>query len=333
MTDANGRELAELEQAASLLRDAITVDAPPPGLKGKVLLAVELAATEQAPAPRPPRRRFRLAFGAGALAAAAAILLLALQLGGPAGELELRAVLGSPNGAEATVEVRKTGIGRVIQLQTDELPILPKGDYYELWFVGPGDTPARPNRISAGTFHPDENGRSEVTFAAAVDPALFPVLSVTAEPGDGDPRPTGPEVLRSGPSRDRDRDAGADPLTEPGDRGGVEADAAVRGRGAHRAADVPDAVHGDLARAAGELLQDVRAGAEGERVGPADVPCRERDGLLDEVPPTRGRRGSASDDGRERSDGLALAVDGQHDAPRGRRRRASSSETASSWPS
>jgi Anti-sigma-K factor rskA len=199
LTDANGRELAELEQAASLLRDAITVTTPPPGLKGKVLLAVEQAATGQvqAPAPRPPRRRFRLAFGAGALAAAAAILLLTLQLGGPAGELELRAVLSSSNGVEATVEVRKTGIGRVIQLQTDELPILPKGDYYELWFVGPGDTRARPNRISAGTFHPDENGRSEVTFAAAVDPALFPVLSVTAEPGDGDPRPTGPEVLCS----------------------------------------------------------------------------------------------------------------------------------------
>jgi len=35
-----------------------------------------------------------------------------------------------------------------------------------------------------------------VTFAAAVDPVKYPVLSVTAEPGDGDPRPTGPEVLR-----------------------------------------------------------------------------------------------------------------------------------------
>jgi len=30
-----------------------------------------------------------------------------------------------------------------------------------------------------------------------VDPAKYPVLSVTAEPGDGDPRRTGPEVLRS----------------------------------------------------------------------------------------------------------------------------------------
>ena len=79
----------------------------------------------------------------------------------------------------------------MITLRTDELPILPKGEYYELWFVGPGDTPAAPNRISAGTFHLDENGRSSVNLAAAVDPALYPVLSVTAEPGDGDPAPDG----------------------------------------------------------------------------------------------------------------------------------------------
>jgi len=197
-------EVTELEVAARLIGGAAPTIAPPPDLQGKVFVAVERAAAGNVgrePTILPPRRRRRprLVFGAGvgALAAAAAILLLALQLGGPAGKLELRTVLGSPSGAEATVEVRKTGIGRVIQVRTDELPILPKGDYYELWFVGPGDTPARPNRISAGTFHPDENGRSKVTFAAAVDPVLFPVLSVTAEPGDGDPRPTGPEVLRS----------------------------------------------------------------------------------------------------------------------------------------
>jgi len=89
----------------------------------------------------------------------------------------------------------------VIEFRTNELPILPKGEFYELWFVGPGDTLADPNRISAGTFHPDEAGRSQVTFAAAVDPAKYPVLSVTAEPGDGDPRRTGPEVLRSEPDQ------------------------------------------------------------------------------------------------------------------------------------
>jgi Domain of unknown function (DUF4394)/Anti-sigma-K factor rskA len=74
---------------------------------------------------------------------------------------------------------------------SDSLPILPKGAYYELWFVGPGDRPGRRNRISAGTFHPDRQSRSHVRFTAAVDHARFPVLSVTAEPGDGDPRPTG----------------------------------------------------------------------------------------------------------------------------------------------
>lgn len=74
---------------------------------------------------------------------------------------------------------------------------LPKGERYELWFAGPGDRPARPNRISADTCDPDENGRSHVSFAAAVDPALYPVVIVTAEPGDGDPRPSGIEALRT----------------------------------------------------------------------------------------------------------------------------------------
>ena len=196
-------ELAELETAARFLDRAATSLAPPPGLERKILVAVERAAAASTgprlvPAAPRHRRRARLALGAGALAAAAAISLLAVRAGGPAGALELRAVLASPSGAQAAVEVRQTGIGRVIRLRTDELPILPKGDYYELWFVGAGDTPAAPNRISAGTFHPDEDGRSDVTFAAAVDPASYPVLSVTAEPGDGDPRPTGPVVLTSG---------------------------------------------------------------------------------------------------------------------------------------
>ena len=97
----------------------------------------------------------------------------------------------------ATVVVEKTGIGREISFRSDDLPILPQGEYYELWFVGSGDTRRRPNRISAGTFHPDEQGRSVVELTAAVDPLLYPILSVTAEPADGNPERTGPEVLRS----------------------------------------------------------------------------------------------------------------------------------------
>ncbi len=52
----------------------------------------------------------------------------------------------------------ETGIGRVIEFRSDDLAILPKGEYYELWFVGPGDSRRKSNRISAGTFHPDPRG-------------------------------------------------------------------------------------------------------------------------------------------------------------------------------
>jgi hypothetical protein len=102
---------------------------------------------------------------------------------------------GEPTAAELLVVA--TGTGRIVELDTDVLPILPTGEFYELWFVGPGDAADSPNRISAGTFHPDPDGRSDVQFLAAVDPALFPVVEVTTEPGDGDPRPTGPVVLRA----------------------------------------------------------------------------------------------------------------------------------------
>ena len=142
------------------------------------------------------------------LALAGGLATVVLGLGGLAGSMlerdsglprttEVEATLRAPGGAVAEATVHKTGIGRVIDFRTADLPILPTGEFYELWFVGPGDRPGRPNRISAGTFHPDENGRSDVRFTAAVDPARYPGLAVTTEPGDGNPAPAGDDVLRS----------------------------------------------------------------------------------------------------------------------------------------
>ncbi|MGI8758631.1 MAG: anti-sigma factor domain-containing protein [Acidimicrobiales bacterium] len=116
--------------------------------------------------------------------------------------LELR-VQGGLTSAQ-TGEVLGKGAGVVRMAQARALDRLRRcmeevtggGEFYEVWFVGPGDSRNGLNRISAGTFHPDEQGRTSVRFAAAVDPAKYPVLSITAEPGDGDPEPTGPEVLR-----------------------------------------------------------------------------------------------------------------------------------------
>lgn len=146
------------------------------------------------------RRRAWLQFGAvGSLTAAAAVAVVLLVTGGgsgPDGKLELRAELRGPGG-DATVEVRALGIGRAVAFDSGSLPILPRGEYYEVWFVGPGDSAARPNRVSAGTFHPDPDGRSHVTLKAAADPARLPVIEVTSEPGDGDPRASGTVVLRT----------------------------------------------------------------------------------------------------------------------------------------
>jgi hypothetical protein len=190
------------ERLARALQDAILPVPPPAALESHVLAAVAGEAGSSVPAARRWSLRWpRIApafAGAAAFAAVVAVAVTSFR-GGQAGTLELATVLRSSAGSEAaSVEVRKTGIGRVIAFESDSLPILPKGEYYELWFVGPGDRPGAPNRISAGTFHPDEGGRSRVRFTAAVDPALYPSLSVTAEPGDGDPAPTWPDVLRSG---------------------------------------------------------------------------------------------------------------------------------------
>lgn len=163
---------------------------------------------------RPWVQRPAFALGAACALAAAVFAGTRLDTGrdavapvvdGPvvAPELEARLIAPRNPDALASATVTKAGIGRIIEFRTDDLPILPKGEFYELWFVGPGDTLEEPNRISAGTFHPDPEGRSKVTFAAAVDPKLYPEVSVTAEPGDGDPRRTGAEVLRSAKARNR----------------------------------------------------------------------------------------------------------------------------------
>jgi anti-sigma-K factor RskA len=195
-------DAAELEATAALLARAAAPAALPADLEERTLRAVREAAgvTEAEPRPRKRRRAWpRLALAGGLAVALAAAVFAGTRLDGEdaPGSLELRATLSSPAGQTATATVREAGIGRVIDFRTDQLPILPKGEYYELWFVGPGDRPGSPNRISAGTFHPDEQGRSHVRFTAAVDPAAYPALAVTAEPGDGNPAPSRPDVLRS----------------------------------------------------------------------------------------------------------------------------------------
>ena len=196
--------MPDVHHLGRALREPLTPIVPPASLEAHVLAAVvaEGRLAVALPARREPRRRRSpLVLAFASLGALVVSVGLVGGLGGgreSPGTLELATVLVSPSGAaEASIAVRKTGIGRVVDLRSESLPIFPKGEDYELWFAKPGDRAARPNRISGGTFHPDENGRSHVSFAAAVDPALYPVVIVTAEPGDGDPRPSSIEAFRT----------------------------------------------------------------------------------------------------------------------------------------
>lgn len=154
-----------------------------------------------APTRLEDRRRRRLRF-VPITAVAATILLvaggtIALQSnrdGDTSEGLEYAGPIIGPAGS-GELRVVKTGIGRVVDLDTEALDILPTGEFYEIWFVATDDTPDIPNRISAGTFHPDPDGLSRVTFAAAVDPTKFPIVEITAEPADGNPAPSGPTVM------------------------------------------------------------------------------------------------------------------------------------------
>ena len=200
--DACRSELAAIAPVARLAAEAPPLPPLPPDLKARTLLAVERAAGR--PPERPAGRRRlphlrlpRLVLPTAAVAALLLTLVLVLGRDDDPGRLEATASLQAPRGnGQAKADIFFTDIGRIVELDTNDLPILPKGEYYELWFVGPNDRPGAPDRISAGTFHPDDRGRSKVSLTAAVEPGEYRRLAVTAEPGDGDPNPTGPDVLK-----------------------------------------------------------------------------------------------------------------------------------------
>ena len=115
---------------------------------------------------------------------------------GSAGVVEFQQELATTGNGRVDVIGRRVGIGRIVEIRSDAFPILPTGEFYEVWFVAAGDTPTRPHRISAGTFHPDDEGRTFVEMTAAVDPNKYPTLAITAETADGDPAPSPNEVMR-----------------------------------------------------------------------------------------------------------------------------------------
>jgi anti-sigma-K factor RskA len=190
--DACREEATELDSVTGMLATAAPPFTVPADLEARTFAAIDQAAGTR----RRRRLRWRLpiAVGAVSVAAVAAVAVAVVMLGDRGDRFSLESVSGEAVDVEATVQV--TDVGREVELDISRLRDPRPTGLYELWFVAPDDTRRRPNRISAGTFHPDADGTGRVRLVAAADPQRYPRLSVTLEPNDGNPRRTGDEVLR-----------------------------------------------------------------------------------------------------------------------------------------
>jgi anti-sigma-K factor RskA len=192
-------EVAELRGLPELLEQATPPVEVPPWLRERTVAAVERAAAQQR-----RRRRLRLA-----LTAAAACLVLVVAFAGgytlsQVGPFADRGrviafALAAPDGgaARATAKVRQVGDGLAITMEVSGLAPNPPGSVYECWYVGPGDSLERPNRVSAGTFTVGGDGRASLRMHSAADLQRYPAMGVTLERDRGNPARTGDKVLVS----------------------------------------------------------------------------------------------------------------------------------------
>ena len=192
-------EVAELRGLPELLEQAAPPVEVPPWLRERTFAAVERAAAQQR-----RRRRLRLA-----LTAAAACLVLVVAFAGgytlsQVGPFADRGrviafALAAPDGgaARATAKVRQVGDGLAITMEVSGLAPNPPGSVYECWYVGPGDSLERPNRVSAGTFTVGADGRASLRMHSAADLQRYPAMGVTLERDRGNPARRGDKVLVS----------------------------------------------------------------------------------------------------------------------------------------
>jgi len=189
-------EAEELRRIPELLRQAAPPVELPADLKKRTVAAVDQAAARG-------RRRQWLRRAAAAAAAAVVLFLAGFTLSqvGPLADRDrvIQFSLAAPDGgpARGIAKVREVGDGLAIIMEVSGLPPNPPGSVYECWYVGPGDTLERPNRVSAGTFTVGTDGRANLRMHSAADLQRYPAMGVTLERDRGNPARTGDKVLVS----------------------------------------------------------------------------------------------------------------------------------------
>ncbi|MGH9178348.1 MAG: anti-sigma factor, partial [Acidimicrobiales bacterium] len=150
------------------------------------------------------RRRGVLVGGLAAAALAAVVAAAALTGSGDGGGRRIALVSADGAATDTVATLRRSDQGITVELAVKGLEAPPTGSFYECWYVGEGDTADQPARLSAGTFTVAGAGTgTTVRMTTAADPSRYPRIEITLEPDDGDPRRTGPVVLRSVPRSSR----------------------------------------------------------------------------------------------------------------------------------
>jgi anti-sigma-K factor RskA len=187
-------EVEELEGLPELMDRAAPPIEVPPGLRERTFAAIEQAAGARRRTPM-----LRLVAVAAALMVALLGGVVVSQLGGGGRGQVIELALSAQPGlsGRATAELRQVDGGVAVDMEVSGLAPNPPGSVYECWFVGPGDSLERPNRVSAGTFTIGASGRASLRMHSAVDLRRFPVMGVTLETDGGNPTRTGKKILVS----------------------------------------------------------------------------------------------------------------------------------------
>jgi hypothetical protein len=195
--------VAEFGPTARLLAIAAPADLAPPGLRARTLAGVAQAASEARRNRRWQGWTIRMLALAAAVVVAAGVSIGLLLSGGTPAEsyaLALHSATGLPASASGTV--RQADSGWSVQLTAVHLPEPGSGQFYQCWWVGPGNRPGHPRLVSAGTFTVGTTGTASVQMWTAADPDDFPTVEITL---DSAARPGQPgQVVLSGRVADDD---------------------------------------------------------------------------------------------------------------------------------
>ena len=178
-------ELGRLRQIHVLLGE-LAANEPPPELKGRVLARVRGETSARFGG------RWRLWVPAAAALLVAGILGVGIFVaitGDSSSGVPLTATALAP-GASGELRGEKVGENLQVELEVEGLPRLRKHEYYEMWYATDSG-----ERISCGTFRVRPEGPTDVNLTAPAMATSYPLIEVTREPDDGDPRASGKTVL------------------------------------------------------------------------------------------------------------------------------------------